>query len=280
MPLASLAAAAALAVACGALSVLVVARRWAFLGEGIGHGGFGGAGVAWVLVLAFPSLDVPWLPTAGVVAFGLASGLTVAYLSDRGRANADAAIGIVMVAGLAFGLFARQVFVAFSPRHADPTGYNDVLFGQMTGLSAAYATSTVMLAAAVVLAAALLGKELVAYGFDPALARTSGVRVGLVHYLLLLLVTATIILGIPLLGGPLVTALLVIPGTAARRAGRTLRAAFAVSVAVAVTAAVAGVAAHARWSFVPPGPAVVLALLVELALCFAVTRDASTSETA
>ncbi len=269
----SLAAAAALAVACGALSVLVVARRWAFLGEGIGHGGFGGAGVAWVLILIFPTLQAhAWLPTAGVVAFGLLSGAVVAYLSDRGRANADAAIGIVMVAGLAFGLLARQLFVQFSPKHADPTGYDDVLFGQMAGLSGAYATSTVMLAAAVVLATGLLGKEMLAYAFDPPLARTSGVRVSLVHYLLLLLVTATIILGIRLLGGPLVTALLVIPGTAALRLGRSLNATFAASVTIAITAALAGVAAHARWSFVPPGPAVVLALLTELAAAFAAAR--------
>jgi manganese/iron transport system permease protein len=266
----NLIAAAALAIACGSLSVLVVARRWAFLGEGIGHGGFGGAGAAWVLAVACPAVRaVDWLPAVGVVAFGLASALAVGWLSDRGRARADAAIGIVMVAGLAFGLFARQLY---QWRYGvDPVGYNDVLFGQMAGLSVTYAASTAMLAAAVVLAIALLGKELVAYGFDPASARAAGVRVGLVHYTLLLLVTVTILLGIRLLGGPLVTALLVVPGTAALRAGRRLSTAFALSVAVAVAAAIAGVAAHARWRFVPTGPAVVLALLVELAVCYGAT---------
>jgi ABC-type Mn2+/Zn2+ transport system permease subunit len=270
MLLPSFAAAAALAVACGALSVLVVARRWAFLGEGIGHGGFGGAGVAWLLAVLFPTtLNQPWLPAVGVVAFGLASALAIGYLSDHGRAEADAAIGIVMVAGLALGLLARQVY-QWRNHGTDPVGYNDVLFGQMTVLSADYALSTAMLAAAVLLAAGLLGKELIAYGFDPALARTSGVRVSAVHYLLLLLVTATILLGIRLLGGPLVTALLVIPGTAALRVGRRLSGTFAVSVTVATTAALLGVAAHVRWPFVPPGPAIVLALLVELAGCYAV----------
>ena len=270
MLLPSFAAAAALAVACGSLSVLVVARRWAFLGEGIGHGGFGGAGVAWLLAVLFPTtLNQPWLPAVGVIAFGLASALAIAYLSDHGRAEADAAIGIVMVAGLALGLLARQVY-QWRNHGTDPVGYNDVLFGQMTGLSADYAVSTAMLATAVLLAAGLLGKELIAYGFDPALARTSGVRVSAVHYLLLLLVTATILLGIRLLGGPLVTALLVIPGTAALRVGRRLAGTFAVSVTVATTAALVGVAAHVRWPFVPPGPAIVLALLVELAGCYAV----------
>ena len=266
----TLIAAAALAVACGSLSILVVARRWAFLGEGIGHGGFGGAGVAWVLALLFPALDQPWLPAVGVIAFGLAAAVVVGYLTDRGRAGADAAIGIVMVAGLAFGLLARQLYVA--ARHMNPVGYDDVLFGQMAGLSPTVATATAMLSAAVVLAAALLAKELVAYGFDPPLARTAGVRVGLVHYALLLLVTVTILLGIRLLGGPLVTALLVIPGTAALRAARRLSTAVAVSVAVATAAAVAGIVAHARWPAVPPGPAVVLALLVLMAGCYAVPR--------
>ena len=268
----TIAAAAALATACGVLSTFVVARRWAFLGEGIGHGGFGGAGLAWLLSLAVPSLDQPWLPTVGVIAFGLASALAVGFLSDRGRANGDAAIGIVMVAGLALGLLARQVYQHV--RHADPAGFNDVLFGQLSGLSGPVATATVTLAAAVLLVTALLAKELVAYAFDPALARTAGVRVGLVHYTLLLLVAVTILTGIRLLGGPLVTALLVIPGTAARRAGRRLSTTVGSSVAVALAGTLGGVLAHVRWPFVPPGPAVVIALLAALAACYAVPRTA------
>ena len=39
------------AAACAVLSVFVVSRRWAFIGEGIGHSGFGGAGTVWMLAL-------------------------------------------------------------------------------------------------------------------------------------------------------------------------------------------------------------------------------------
>ena len=41
--------AGALGVACALMSVFVVLRHWAFLGEGIAHSSFGGAGVAWML---------------------------------------------------------------------------------------------------------------------------------------------------------------------------------------------------------------------------------------
>jgi ABC-type Mn2+/Zn2+ transport system permease subunit len=43
----------ALSIACAALSVFVVSRRWAFIGEGISHSGFGGAGTAWMLRCCF-----------------------------------------------------------------------------------------------------------------------------------------------------------------------------------------------------------------------------------
>ena len=60
-----------IATACAVLSVLVVSRRWAFIGEGISHSGFGGAGTAWLLALVVPSLNQPWLPYVCVIVFCL-----------------------------------------------------------------------------------------------------------------------------------------------------------------------------------------------------------------
>src|SRR5688572_33265588 len=73
--------AGSLAVACAVLSVFVVARRWAFIGEGISHSGFGGAGTVWLLALAFPGLDARWPVYAGVVVFCLGAAWGIAYFS-------------------------------------------------------------------------------------------------------------------------------------------------------------------------------------------------------
>src|SRR4029077_14125619 len=86
-----------LAVACALLSVIVVLRRWAFIGEGISHSGLGGAGTAWLLMLAFPALDQSWVPYASVVIFCLATALALGALSRSPRVQPDAAIGIFLV---------------------------------------------------------------------------------------------------------------------------------------------------------------------------------------
>src|SRR5215210_2057158 len=82
------------AAACAVLSVFVVARRWAFIGEGIGHSGFGGAGTVWMLALVHPPLDARWAVYGGVVVFCLGTAWGIAYLGrPRGGANIDAVIG-------------------------------------------------------------------------------------------------------------------------------------------------------------------------------------------
>src|SRR5438094_6420901 len=102
--MASMLATASLAIACACLSVFVVARRWAFIGEGISHSGFGGAGLAWLIMLAAPALaEQHWLAYAAVIVFCLATALAIGYLSHGSRVTGDAAIGIFLVASLAFG---------------------------------------------------------------------------------------------------------------------------------------------------------------------------------
>src|SRR5208282_5400144 len=99
--------AVALSLACATLSVFVVSRRWAFIGEGIAHSGFGGAGTVWLLVLIFPGLDGEgreWIPYLGVVLFCIATALGIGYFTRSGKINSDAAIGIFLVASLAWGI--------------------------------------------------------------------------------------------------------------------------------------------------------------------------------
>src|SRR5207248_974353 len=126
--LSTIATACAMTTACAVLSVFVVSRRWAFIGEGISHAGFGGAGTAWVAALLFPALDLPWVPYAGVVVFCLATAWAIGYFIRADRVNSDAAIGIFLVASLAWGVLAQQLY--FRVRHVSPLAFNSLLFGR------------------------------------------------------------------------------------------------------------------------------------------------------
>jgi len=260
----------ALSIACAALSVFVVSRRWAFIGEGISHSGFGGAGTAWMLMLLFPSHSWPLLPEICVIIFCVLTGLAIAFLSNHQRTNADAAIGIFMVASLAWGFLAADLYRSIA--HSEPMGFADFLFGQMTSMSTSYATSVIMLSAAVIVVLIAFGKEILFCSFDPEMARASGVRAGLIHYLLMLLVTLTIVLGIRIAGSVLVTALLVLPGATALLLSQRLRTVFIIAIAMAAAGAAGGVAAHYCKQAVPTGPAIVLAMFGEFVVCYAVSR--------
>ena len=266
--------AAAMAVACATLSVFVVSRRWAFIGEGIGHSGLGGAGTAWLLALALPPgsvLERPWVPYVGVVVFSLVTAVAIGWLTRGRRVNSDTAIGIFMVASFAWGILAQNTYRHFR-NGVPPAGWDVYVFGELRGLSPLFAAAAVAVCAAVVVVVALLGKEIVYYCFDPAMAEASGVRAGFIHYLLMLLVALTIVVGARVVGTVLVTALLVLPGATANVVTTRLRSAVATGLTVAVVGTLAGLVLSRRWSFLPAGPAIVLSLFGLFLVAYAWSR--------
>ena len=275
----------AVAVACAVLSVFVVSRRWAFIGEGISHSGFGGAGTVWLLALAFPALDAPAAVYAGVVAFCLAAGWGIAYFSRArggtapggaaaGVANTDAVIGIFLVASVAWGFLARYCYERAHGGRT-PAGFEEYLFGRPADLTLPFALGAAFVCAAVVGVVALLGKEIVYYCFDPAMAEASGVRGGFIHYLLILLVTLTIVVGARVAGSILVTALLVLPGATALLLSDQLRRSVAGSVLFGMVGAAGGLTAHWAWPFLPTGPAIVLVMFAAFVAVSAWSRARS-----
>jgi ABC-type Mn2+/Zn2+ transport system permease subunit len=270
---ATLLCAASMAVACATLSVFVVTRRWAFIGEGIAHSGFGGAGTAWMLALVFPTLDTPelhWLAYGGVIVFCLLTGLAIGAVTRRGQTGSDTAIGIFMVASVAWGFVAQSTYAAH--RGAAPRGWETFLFGNFHAVEPLFAVTSAVLCTAIVVAVWLLGKEIVAYCFDPATAEASGVRAGLVHYLLILLVTMTIIIGSRVVGSILVTALLVLPGATSLAVSRRLGPAIGGAIVIALLSAIAGVSISQRIVYLPAGPAIVLVLFLIFMTTFVAGR--------
>jgi ABC-type Mn2+/Zn2+ transport system permease subunit len=259
-------AALALGVSCGILSVFVVSQRWAFVGEGISHAGLGGAGTAWMLALLFPQLDSPYVPQITVVLFCLLMAMGIGFVTRGRRVSPDAAIGIFLVASLAWGFFAQHLYMQY--RTSSPFGFNTYFFGQMQPISRAYLLVALCVMAVVVACVALLNKEIVSYCFDPVMAQVSGVRVGFIHYLLLGLLALAILAAMQVMGSILVTALLVIPGTCATLIATRLRMVMVISVVAALAGVAGGLAIQMRWPFLPAGPAVVLVLLVLFVICY------------
>jgi ABC-type Mn2+/Zn2+ transport system permease subunit len=271
-----LAAVCCLSLACALLSVIVVARRWAFIGEGIAHSGFGGAGTAWMLFLAFPSLASGWVFQIAVVLFCLVTAAAITGLSRSQRTSADAAIGIFMVASLAWGFLAEQIYMGV--KRSTPFGFDEMLFGKLKSVSGAYLEVTIFVSIAVIVTLVLFSKEILYYCLDPVLAEVSGVPARFVHYLLMLLLALIIVLGIRIIGSVLFTALLVFPAATANLLSKRLWPVVGISIATALAGAVVGLGLNWRWPVLPEGPCIVLTLFVVFLAAFAGTRRGMKSE--
>jgi manganese/iron transport system permease protein len=202
--------------------------------------------------------------------FCVLTALAIGRLSRGQRVTSDAAIGIFLVASLAWGFLAQRVYLHFN--HAVPVGFDTLLFGDSRGIGTEYAVLAVAISVAVLATVAALGKEILAYCFDPQLAETSGVRAGFVHYLLMVLLAAVIVAGVRVVGSVLVTALLVLPGAAALLLSDRLTRAMMISVAIALLSAVGGILISLHWTFVPAGAAIVLILFVEFLIAYATSK--------
>lgn len=260
----------AVSVACAMLSLVVVARRWAFIGEGIGHSGFGGAGTAWMLMALIPAWDRAWLPLVVVALFSLGAGLGMGVLSRRGRISGDVAVGIFLVGTVAWGFVGQQIYV--QTRGAEPAGFLTLFFGRPERISDAYALAALSIAVAVTASLLLLKKEIIAYCVEPQLAETTGVRVGFVHYLLITLLAVTTIVGLQVVGTLLITALLVLPGATGNLLSRKLPVVTAIAIASGLSGALGGQLIHDALPIVPLGPAFVLVMFVLFILAFVIAK--------
>ena len=259
------------AVACALLSGVVVARRWAFIGEGIGHSGFGGAGTAWLLMAIFPTLDaLVWLPYACVVVFALLAAIGMGAISRREQISGDAAVGIFLVATVAWGFLGQQVYR--QRMRMEPVGFNALFFGQPERVSDQYALAAAVVAVAVALTMFMLKKEILAYCIDPLLAEVSGVRIGFIHYLLMTLLAVTTIIGMQVVGTLLITALLVLPGATAQLLTRRVAASIATAITVGLLGATGGYTISRGWPVVPIGPAMVLVMVAAFVGAMAARR--------
>jgi ABC-type Mn2+/Zn2+ transport system permease subunit len=267
--------AAAMGTACAVLSVIVVLRRWAFIGEGISHAGFGGIGTGWLLSLVFPVFGHAGAAYAVAVLFCMAVALCIGYVTrERSTAKpfgADSAIGIFLVASLAWGFVALAIYKQHYPNASEDL-WEKYLFGSISDISVDTMLASVAVSTAVVFAVAALFKEILCYAFDPLMAQVSGVRVTLIHYLLMLLLAMTIVIGMRIAGNVLVTALLILPGTTALVLSRQLNRVMTIAVVAGLIGSSGGVLVNHRWGFIPTGPAIVLVLFGEFLIAYSASR--------
>jgi manganese/iron transport system permease protein/iron/zinc/copper transport system permease protein len=194
-------AAAMTGAICGLIGVYIVLRNMSYIGHGLSHSVFGGAVVSYVM---------NWNFYVGAGLWGFLSALLINSISKRKKIGADAVIGIVTTASFAVGV------VLISRVRKFTRNFEAALFGNILGVT----TDDLIVIAGVLLVSGLvifvLYKQILFTTFDPEVAKVYGVPVEWVDTAFALVLAATVVVSMQVLGVMLMVAAIVIPAATAR----------------------------------------------------------------
>jgi manganese/iron transport system permease protein len=217
-----------LSVVAGAISVHVLLRRLAFLGDALTHAVFPGIAVAFVLDRSL---------LLGALVAGLMAAVLLTGATRIRNVDTDAALGVLL------GLFFSVGVLVVSTEQSYSSDLLALLFGRVLTVDVRQIVETAILAVLVLGALAFSHKELVLRAFDPLGAEALGYRSVGLDLLLNVLVALVTVAAVRSVGTVLVVAILVIPAAAARLLTSRLGVLFAVSIGIAAASGYLGLVA-------------------------------------
>lgn len=267
-----------IAVMTGPLGVFIVQRRLAFLGDGLAHASFGGMGLGALLVFGF-GLSAGTIifhePLWVALPFVLLTALGIAWVSGSTGLSSDTAIGVFFAVTTSLGV---MLFSLIPPDADVGVDVFDLLFGTILGVRRGDLLLIVGTCLLSLLFFVVVWGRLGYATFDDELARTDGLRVRALEYLLFAVAGVVCVVSTLVVGVILIAAYLVIPAASARMVSRSLIQMTLLSVAIGVATTLAGLVASFYLN-VPSGSAVVLTqtlVFVVAALVRRLTRRGGT----
>ncbi len=227
------------------LSCYLVLKGWSLMGDAISHAVLPG------VVLAY-MINTPLI--IGAFCAGMCCALATGFLKENSRVKQDTVMGIVFSGMFGLGIV---MFTKISTNvHLD-----HILFGNMLGVGAQDLWTAGLIGLAVSTIIVMKRRDLMLHAFDPVQAQAVGLRVRVLHYGLLAMMSLTIVATLSAVGIILSIGLLIAPGAIAFLVTKRFDRMLMVAVAVTLVSGFLGV----YLSFfidAAPAPTVILTLTV------------------
>ncbi len=239
-------------LSCGVMGGLVVTRRLSLFGDTLSHAVLPGVAVGFLWSQSKDS----WAILVGATVAGFLGVALISLLRKTSRIRQDSALGLVLSGFYALGIcmLTRIQKMEFG----NQSGIDKYLFGQVVGLSSSDLWTMAFSCLLILTLTILLYKELLVAGFDSEYARSIGLPVDFLQYLLWLLLAFAVITSLQVVGVVLVSALLVIPAATASLITDKMRAILIWSGMLGCMAGATGAFLSFLGNQLPTGPIIVL----------------------
>jgi ABC-type Mn2+/Zn2+ transport system permease subunit len=224
-----LVAAVLVGIVCAVVGTYVVLRGMAFFGDALAHAILPGVALGYLVSGGAREPLFWWALGASIV-----SALGIGAIARKAQIKEDTAIGIIFA-----GMFALGIALISSVR-SYAVDLSHFLFGDVLAVSLRDLGIIVVFGGLVILVIFGLYKEFLTLSFDPVLATTLRMPVGLLNNLLLVLIAVTIAVSLQTVGVALMVAMLVTPAATAYLLTKRLPYMMALGAALASLAGVIG----------------------------------------
>lgn len=249
----------------GMLGTFIVLRNMSLIGDALAHSVLPGVIVAF-MIMGIHSLSL----FIGAVIAGLICAFVITWIQKQGHAKNDAAIGIVYTAMFSIGVIAISAISRKDGVHVD---LKDFLFGNILGVSNEDLWLSSIIFILIVAAILLFYRHLFVSTFQEAVAKVMGVKVDLVHYFLLLLLSFAVVASLRTVGIILVVAMLITPASTALLLSSNMKRVIFISAIIGMISAAGGLMLAIILDTTPgPVMAVLSALIYGMAVVFAPER--------
>jgi manganese/zinc/iron transport system permease protein len=242
-----------LGASAGIIGAFAVLRKRALTGDALSHAALPGICLAF-LILRERNLTAM---LAGALVSGVIGIAIISALGRWTRIKEDAAIGTVLTVFFGLGVVLLKVIQNMGGV-GSKAGLDSYILGKTAGMTRG--DVYVILSASLVCLAliVLLYKEFQLVAFDKDFASSLGWPVFRIDLLLMSLVAAAVVIGLPNVGVVLVSALLIIPGASARFWTNRLDTLLLLSGIFGFTTGLIGTILSAVFEGLPAGPIIVL----------------------
>lgn len=234
------------------LGVILVLKRYSFIGDGLSHVAFGAMAIAAVLNVASEMIVV--MPITIICAV---------ILLKRGQnagVNGDAALAMFSVGAMAVGYLLLNTFSTSANIAGDVCstlfGSTSILTLERTDVILCVVMSIVVIAVFV-----FLYNRIFAVTFDETFSKATGINTEFYNLLIALITAVIIVLAMSMVGALLTSALIVFPALSAMQVLKSFKGVIICSAVISVVAALAGILASILFS-TPVGATIVVANII------------------
>jgi manganese/iron transport system permease protein len=224
-----LAAGVLVGIVCAVVGTYVVLRGMAFFGDALAHTVLPGVALGYIVSGGAREPLFWWaLGTA------VAASLGIGAITKNARIKEDTAIGIIFA-----GMFALGIAL-ISTTESYAVDLSHFLFGDVLGVTNRDLILTAVFGGIVLLLVIIFFKEFLTLSFDPVLAATLRMPVGLLNNLLLTMIAVTVAVSMQIVGVALMVAMLVTPAATAYLLTRRMWTMMLIAASIGATSAVVG----------------------------------------